>query len=162
MNNKQLVIRSGIILIAETLKSHLQQLSKRSIQKKKRKKKKYWVRPWILRRKLFGISDTLCKELALEDIHTFKNMLRMDTNKFDELLRLVEPIIAKQDTQFREAIPAATRLQVTLRFLASGDSYKTLELMFRIPEPTLSRMIPDVLEAIVKVLHEYINVRQYI
>lgn len=158
---KREIIRSGIILIAELMKNELKATLLKKSQKGKRsyRKKRYWVRPWIARRKLFGASDTLCRELAAEDRESFKNMLRMDTEKFDELLRLVEPIIAKQNTFFREAIPASTRLQVTLRFLATGDSYKSLELLFRIPQPTLSYLIPAVLKAIITVLKEHMKVR---
>nr|CAI5831723.1 unnamed protein product [Callosobruchus analis] len=45
---------------------------------------------------------------------------------YEELLRLVTPIIAKQDTCMREAISQHERLRVTLRFLITGGTYKDL------------------------------------
>ncbi|CAH1982701.1 unnamed protein product [Acanthoscelides obtectus] len=38
----------------------------------------------------------------------------------------------EQDTKFRETIPASLRLAVTLRYLASGDSFTSLMYTFRI------------------------------
>ena len=44
----------------------------------------------------------------------------------EEILRLVRPIIAKQDSCMREAISPQERLSVTLRFLITGGTYKDL------------------------------------
>jgi len=54
----------------------------------------------------------------------------------------------------RPAIPARLRLQVTLRYLAGTTSFSSLEDVFRIPKSTLSRLIPEVCQAIWDVLHE--------
>jgi hypothetical protein len=48
----------------------------------------------------------------------------------------------------RQAIPACIRLQVTLRYLASGANFGVLEDIFRVPKSTLSTMIPDVCQAL--------------
>lgn len=48
----------------------------------------------------------------------------------------------------REAISARVRLAITLRFLASGDSYRSLEYMSRVSYKTISKFVPEVLEAI--------------
>ena len=60
----------------------------------------------------------------------------------------LEPKIAKQDTQLRNAIPARLRLQATLCYLSGPASFSVLEDIFRIPKATLSKMIPSVCEAI--------------
>ncbi|KOB72525.1 Uncharacterized protein OBRU01_12103, partial [Operophtera brumata] len=67
---------------------------------------------------------------------------------FDRLLKLLEPIITKQSTQLREAIPSEIKLAITLRFLATGVS-----------KQFISAMLPDVLKAIIKVLKDYIKGR---
>lgn len=54
----------------------------------------------------------------------------------------------------REAIPPEERLAVTLRFLATGESFSSLQYQFRISQSTLSIIIPEVCEAIYKVLKE--------
>ena len=48
----------------------------------------------------------------------------------------------------RPAIPASIRLQVTLRYIASGANFGVLEDIFRIPKSTLSSMIPEVCSAL--------------
>jgi hypothetical protein len=54
----------------------------------------------------------------------------------------------------RPSIPARLRLQATLRYLAGATSFGVLEDIFRIPKSTLSRMIPEVCDAIWEELHE--------
>jgi len=56
----------------------------------------------------------------------FRNFTRMTASDFELLLQLIGPSIKKQDINMREAIPISTRLAVTLRFLATGDSYHTV------------------------------------
>jgi len=53
------------------------------------KKKKEWVRKWIQRRNNLGVTNTLIKELAIEDPKSFYNFLRMNEEMFDTLLNKV-------------------------------------------------------------------------
>lgn len=52
-------------------------------------KKKEWVRKWIQRRNKLGVTNTLFKELAIEDPKSFYNFLRMNEEMFDTLLNKV-------------------------------------------------------------------------
>lgn len=54
----------------------------------------------------------------------------------------------------RKAIPPGERLALALRYLATGDSFKSLEYLFRIPQNTISTIMPAVLETIYAVLKE--------
>ena len=54
----------------------------------------------------------------------------------------------------RWCIPPNECLAVTLRYLATGESYASLEFQFRISRSTLTSMIPAVCQAIHKVLGE--------
>ena len=65
----------------------------------------------------------------------------MSPERYDHLLRLVSPLITKQDTNLHEAILAGERLAVMLRFLASGESQQSLSFAYRIGKLTLSRML---------------------
>lgn len=58
----------------------------------------------------------------------------------------------------RKPISPRQKLEVTLRFLASGDSLQSLSLLFRIPAPTISSFLPQVLEAIVTSLKNFMQV----
>ena len=72
------------------------------------------TRSWFLRRKQRSAYNTLLKELHTEDPNEFRNYFRMDKTTFKMLLEKVRPLIER-----REAISAAERLAVTLRFLAT-------------------------------------------
>ncbi|CAB3241643.1 unnamed protein product [Arctia plantaginis] len=50
----------------------------------------------------------------------------------DDEEKNISPAISKQDTDFRESIPAKIRLAVTLRYLVTGDSYRSLHYTFKI------------------------------
>ena len=88
----------------------------------------------------------------------FKNFFQMKRSDFEVLLNLIAPKIKKEDTSFRRAISANERLAVTLRFLATGDSYHSLSYMFKISTQVISIIIPNVCDAIVSVLQDYIKV----
>ena len=76
----------------------------------------------------------------------------MSPERFEHLLSLVGPLIKKNDTNFRKAIPVAERLMLTLRFFASGDSQRSMSFLFLMGKKTVSRIISETSEAIVKVL----------
>lgn len=60
--------------------------------------------------------------------------------------------ITKQDTQMRPAIPADTRLCVTLHFLVTGMSFTTLAFIYALGRKTVSDIVYDTCEAIWDVL----------
>ena len=64
------------------------------------------------------------------------------------------PHIEKKTTILREPISAAERLSVTLRYLATGESFKSLGLQFRIHWTTVSRFVPEVLKSLYLVLKD--------
>ena len=69
------------------------------------------------------------QELSTEDPKGFQNFLRMGKTDFQELLAKVTSHIQRQNTWMREAIhvSAAERFSITLRYLATRDSYHSLE-----------------------------------
>jgi hypothetical protein len=48
---------------------------------------------------------------------------------------MIESSIRKKDTAMRMAIPTRTKFEITLRYLASGDSFRTLHHLYRVPAP---------------------------
>jgi hypothetical protein len=125
--------------------------------KKLKKRRRPWVRDWIARRNRLG-GGLLLRELRQEDVHSYRNILRMTSDKFDELLLMVEGSIQREDTRLRAAIPARLKLEVVLRFLATGDSFKSLQYFFRVPASTISTFLPEVLRAITTALSSHIKV----
>lgn len=148
------VVRAGIAIISEYLVNWLRHV----LDKKIRKKKRWWVRPWIARRDKMGASMRLLREWSAEDRTMFHNHLRMSETQFEELLAKVTPLIEKQNTTMREALPARLKLQIVLRYLAAGDCFGTLEALYRVPKCSISHFLPEVLAAIYEVLEYCIKV----
>ncbi|XP_068701339.1 putative nuclease HARBI1 [Montipora foliosa] len=78
----------------------------------------------------------------------------MDSVLFDELCEKLTPLIGKKNTVMRDAISVHDRLCVTLRFLASGCSYQDLMYSFCISVSSISKIIPEVCEALYNVLRD--------
>ena len=136
-------------------------------QKKRRRRPRFWVRPSLQSRKKYSPSD-LIKDLILDDTNVlnleyrsnggFKNCFRMSSSAFEQLLQKIGPMISKQDTNYRKAISAQDRLAITLRFLATGDSYYSLMYLFKTSTAVISRTIPEVCTALIEVLQGYVKV----
>jgi len=52
--------------------------------------------------------------------------------------------IERQNTQMRDAISPRLMLEVTLHFMATGNSYRTLQYFFTVSKSSISNFIPDV------------------
>jgi hypothetical protein len=114
------------------------------VEDAKRTKRK-WCQEWLVRD---GHSESIFHQIASSDPKKFFNSFRMSQETFEQLLTSIQSRIERKDTKMRMSIPARTRLQITLRFLASGSSYKILEEMFCISSTTISQIVPDVCTAI--------------
>jgi len=118
------------------------------------RRRRYWVRPWIGRRKELGMYDQLMVELRNEDHASFNNFLRMSPAMFDELLARVGPRITKQHTFCREPLEPGLKLALTLRHLASGNKYASMKFGWRVPHNTQSLLVREVCQAIID---EYVD-----
>ena len=78
--------------------------------------------------------------------------MRTNYEQFIELTEMIAPTVSKTDTVMRKAICLKQRLALTLRFLATGESFRTLEYQFRSSRKAISYIIDEVCKAIVTVL----------
>ena len=90
----------------------------------------------------------------------YKNFTRMSPSEFEFFINLIGEQISKKDTAFRKAIYVQERLALTLCFLTSGDSYVSLQYLFKISKSAISCIVPEVGEALVENPKDYIQVRQ--
>ena len=133
------------------------------------------------------------REIRLLDTSSYNNFLRMDASTFEELLSSIAPRITSQDTVMRQAISPAERLAVTLSVICcgvhikfstalfiiiarvyahnnsllyvstSGETFESLQYLYRIPSQTIGQIVPDTCHAIVAVLlDKYMMVSQII
>ncbi|XP_034834262.2 uncharacterized protein [Maniola hyperantus] len=117
---------------------------------KRRKSRRIWVHEINEKRKKLG-ENLLCKELESHE-DRFYTYFRMSPGSFEDLHNLLKPHITKQNTRFREAISSRERLALTLRFLTTGDCYKTLSFSYRIGNSTVSKIVTEVCQEIWNVL----------
>jgi hypothetical protein len=62
----------------------------------------------------------------------------MSPSEFEFLINLIGEKISKKSTAVRKAISVQERLALTLRFLASGDSYVSLQYLLKISKQAVS------------------------
>jgi hypothetical protein len=132
------------------------------ILKKKRKERRWWQRQLYTRREVYsGLS--LLADLNFQSVRgLYKNVTRMSPSEFEFLTNLIGENISKNDTAFRKAISVQERLALTLRFLASGDSYVSLQYPFKICKQAISGLkrvfIKKCTETFIHVITFYCNV----
>jgi hypothetical protein len=73
----------------------------------------------------------------VEDPKEYQHFFRITREEFDFLLNRVQRILQKQDTVMREALLSALKLEITVRYLAAGDSVGSLAFLFRVPKSTI-------------------------
>lgn len=129
------------------------------------KRRRWWVRPLLSQRSTEGYYDRLICKILRADGREFKNFMRISFSDFEFLLNLVTPLIKKQDTNMRQSIPAGCRLALTLRYLAAGEEFTSLQYQFLVSLQSITNMIPETLDAIYEVLYKdylRVNIKFYL
>ena len=90
----------------------------------------------------------LIRELEVGDVVAYKEFFRMTKEQFCFLLGKVFPLIQKKEqptpiNAVRATIQPDERLAVTLRYLATGETYHSLENSFRISRQTISSIMSE-------------------
>ena len=107
-------------------------------QRKQCLKRSIWTRKWILHRPLHGYYEQLMHELMREDPASFRNLIRLDVATFWNMIDKIIPRMVRQNIFWCRSLCLALRLTITLRYLATGDSYKSLSYDFRVAHNTIS------------------------
>ena len=64
----------------------------------------------------------------------------------------MRPKIEKKTTRLRKPISAGERLAITLRFLATGETYRSLRYQYRLSSSAISSIAPEVCDPIIETL----------
>ena len=85
-------------------------------------------RKWMKRRQEQGLYNNLVKELRLEDTKGYNEMMHMKYSSFQFLLENIERNITLVELAKGRLKPIspAERLTLTLRFLTTGESFRSL------------------------------------
>lgn len=127
-------------------------------EEKKKNKKRFWMKKNYHKRAENTLINNIMNDLNVIDFHTY---LRMDSEILEMLLGMVGPEIQRRDTIMRESVPAKERLLITLRYLATGESYPELMVSYAVSPQLMSKIIPETCLAIYKALKdEYLKVSQ--
>lgn len=125
------------------------------------KRKRGPTRNWVRKREKEGMYSNLVQELRVEDTKTYKEMMRMNYESFKEILAFIEPHITPKQSGVMgaQSISPAERLVLTIRFLATGETFCSLSLQFRVSERTISYIVEEVTKAIAEYIgKEYVKV----
>ncbi|XP_050307901.1 putative nuclease HARBI1 [Anthonomus grandis grandis] len=115
------------------------------------KSREYWIHPINERRHEFGKYHVLWPEISNDD-NRCKMYIRMTMKEFEVLYNLLETKLRKQNTNFREAISPEERLLLSLRYLATGISCKSLGFEFCTGFSTVGEIVKECCEAIWRTL----------
>ncbi|KAM4039897.1 uncharacterized protein ACNLHF_017879 [Anomaloglossus baeobatrachus] len=103
-------------------------------------RKKMWIHPLVMEREEKGHFYVLYRDLRRYP-DKFIGFCRLTIEEFDRLLPMLSPCLTYSNTIMRKAISAEERLLITLRFLATGESYASLHLQFRVGISTISEIV---------------------
>ena len=92
----------------------------------------------------------LLAELYNTDIPGFTNFMRMTPEYFEMIKARVQPRLGKQATNYRATLSVGIKLAITLRYLATGESYTYLSYQFMVGRSIISKFLPKVCRAIPK------------
>lgn len=94
---------------------------------------------------------TTLNTMQLNDPELFFKYLRFTPDQFKLLERLIGPSI-NHECMSREVINPSARLAICLRFLATGESQRSLALNYRIGDSTVNNILKETLKAIPNVM----------
>ncbi|KAJ6639530.1 Protein ANTAGONIST OF LIKE HETEROCHROMATIN PROTEIN 1 [Pseudolycoriella hygida] len=147
-DQRKIIAATAIIILITTI-------SKRSINRT------IWVNPWLLK---FGTESSglwyekVFDEWKKTDKERYRRTLRLTPSIFNELLAMVEPLIRKQNTKLRQSIPPEKRLAITLKYLASGETFYSLSSQFCVGASTIGDIVPETCKAIAVALKDFMKV----
>ena len=123
------------------------------LEEEEETKGRVMTRSWLKKREELGYFTSIVRELQLEDTERFKETVRMNFKHFNKILNLIAPDITPQEIiGGNKVISDAGPLTVTLRFLATGETFQSLTFQFHISDRAIPYIVKEVCNTIVKYL----------
>ena len=118
---------------------------------RQRRHRRYRFRPWATWAELQeeGQYSRPMPMHHLDDTMACRNFIEM----LHELCQELEQRITaefQRDRTLRDPVSPGVKLAVTLRHLANGDSYTTLQYAFRVASQTIKKIVPEVYDVITR------------
>lgn len=124
-----------------------------------RNQRSVWARQFWFRGASNPYFEKLMTDLQSEGEDFFRSFAHISLSEFEEICHQVENRVKKQNTSLRVAISVEERVALTLKYLAFGDSIKTISQLFRISPQSIYSIVPEVCQALYDCLKdEYLKV----
>lgn len=86
------------------------------------------------------------------DIQEFQATLRMPPAVYNNLLNLLRPGLQKKHTNFRAPISPLQRLSITMRYIALGESFRSISQQFRVGLSTVREIVKHTCQCIISTM----------
>lgn len=129
-----------------------QQLAARPVDRRPRQARRYWVASWLTEEQRRNQSDyyALMPLLANEDEAAFRRLTRITPELWHYILGRVHGRLVKKDTHMRLALEPGLKLAVTLRYLATGETFRSLAFGYRVSHSSIVQFVPLVCRALIE------------
>lgn len=121
------------------------------------KEKRKWMKDCFKNRDEFT-HETFLRELQDCKPNDFRHFFNSDGTTFEALLKMVGPLIERKNTLLRDAISPSQRLAITLRYLATGDSFEQLKDTSNTSPQSIGKIVAETCQALIDNLKDYIKV----
>ncbi|KAL8602270.1 hypothetical protein ACOMHN_022783 [Nucella lapillus] len=112
------------------------------MKKHQKRRHRWWVHDILEKRRQYGTYHHLVQELQL-DGERFQQYFRLSREQFSQVLFLIRDTLIK-DNRIRDVISPRERLVICLRFLATGESFRSIAFSYRVGFTTVSRIVSEV------------------
>ena len=110
---------------------------------RQRRHRRYRHRPWLTQADLKGGQHSRpMTRLHLDDPMAYRYFIQMPPELYQELEQRITAEFQRDRSLMRDPVSPGVKLAVTLRHLATGDSYATLQYTFRVASPTIEKFVP--------------------
>ena len=92
----------------------------------------------------------------LDDPMAYRNFIQMPPELCQELEHRITAEFQTDRTLMKDPVSQGVKVAVTLRHLATGDSYTILQYTFRVASATIKKFVPEVCDAITRAYRDQV------